>query len=199
MHRLSGTNGTEDTKNSSIREIKTYTKFKNEHEKLKKVSANKKSTRSISKQTRDLLITRNKLKFSDHVKLNDLWNSYMENQLSNSKIENDDLVSAFESHHPSYEQLSATFSKSDFHGAMVEVLRSKNPSVLKLKGIVIKETQNVFTILSEDNISRTIPKKNCVFRFHWKNVHFDVLGNNLRMKSAMRTTRKIKSISTLNF
>lgn len=198
---LSSRNDTKDLKNSNsnIREINTYTRFKNEHEKLKSTLRNEQHKTKARKLASIVTVNRNELKYADYLKLNNLWNSYMDSQFKNEKPNSEEIITkAFESHHPSYDQLSGTFSKSDFHGALVEVLRSKNPSLVQRKGIILKDTQNSFTILSEDNLSRTIPKRNSVFRFHWKNIHLDLLGNNLCLKSALRSTRKIKSISTLN-
>ncbi|KAM3414893.1 Ribonuclease P protein subunit [Cercospora zeina] len=54
---------------------------------------------------------------------------------------------------------------ADYHGAMMEVVRSRCPSRVGLKGIVVKDTKFTFEIITARNELRTLPKEHTVFRF----------------------------------
>ena len=60
---------------------------------------------------------------------------------------------------------------ADYHGALVEVVRSRCVSRVGLKGIVVKDTKFTFEIVTEKNEVKTVPKEHTVFRFE---VPFDI-------------------------
>ncbi|KDQ19292.1 hypothetical protein BOTBODRAFT_170408 [Botryobasidium botryosum FD-172 SS1] len=55
--------------------------------------------------------------------------------------------------------------KADFHGSILTVRRSKNPSLVGCCGIVIHETENTFKLVTRADKLKVIPKQNSVFAF----------------------------------
>ncbi|KAL1996852.1 hypothetical protein VTN49DRAFT_7717 [Thermomyces lanuginosus] len=54
---------------------------------------------------------------------------------------------------------------ADFHGAEIEVVRSRCGGRVGVKGIVVKDTKFTFVIVTENDVVKTIPKEQTVFRF----------------------------------
>ncbi|RAO69761.1 uncharacterized protein BHQ10_005773 [Talaromyces amestolkiae] len=54
---------------------------------------------------------------------------------------------------------------ADYHGAEVEVVRSRCAGRVGVKGIVIRDTKFTFVIVTEKDVVKTIPKEHTVFRF----------------------------------
>lgn len=82
-------------------------------------------------------------------KMNDLWKSYMSSLIGPQKADKVTLLNKV--------------LKADFHGAIIQVYKAKNTSLEGLEGIVLKETQQAFQILTEQDQLKTILKKGIVF------------------------------------
>ncbi|KAH1601336.1 hypothetical protein KXX44_004196 [Aspergillus fumigatus] len=54
---------------------------------------------------------------------------------------------------------------ADFHGAEVEVVRSRCPGRVGVKGIVARDTKFTFMIVTKKDEVKTIPKEQTIFRF----------------------------------
>ncbi|KAL4904966.1 hypothetical protein BDW74DRAFT_24586 [Aspergillus multicolor] len=54
---------------------------------------------------------------------------------------------------------------ADFHGAEMEVVRSRCPGRVGLKGIVVRDTKFTFVVVTAKDEMKTIPKEQTVFRF----------------------------------
>ena len=54
---------------------------------------------------------------------------------------------------------------ADYHGSLLEVVRSRCASRVGLKGIVIKDTKFTFEIVTKKDVLKTVPKEHTVFRF----------------------------------
>ena len=63
--------------------------------------------------------------------------------------------------------------KSDLHGAYIEIIKSKSPTLIDQKGIIIQETLHTFSVINEKNQLKIFPKENSVFKFQTinKQVH----------------------------
>lgn len=59
---------------------------------------------------------------------------------------------------------AAKLCAADFHGALVEVVRSRCPSRVGLRGIVVKDSRFVFEIVTEGDQVKVVPKEGTVFR-----------------------------------
>ncbi|KAH8705472.1 putative ribonuclease P complex subunit Pop4 [Talaromyces proteolyticus] len=54
---------------------------------------------------------------------------------------------------------------ADYHGAKIEVVRSRCAGRVGVKGIVVRDTKFTFVIVTENDVVKTIPKEHTVFRF----------------------------------
>ena len=54
---------------------------------------------------------------------------------------------------------------ADYHGALLEVVRSRCVSRIGLKGIVVKDTKFTFEIVTKHDVVKRVPKEHTVFRF----------------------------------
>jgi len=102
-------------------------------------------------------------KFDLFVPLHHLWMGYMSEllglpQLSSSALPTTQTMPASSGMHPK-------LVKADFHGSMLTVRQSKNPSLVGLSGIVILESENAFKVVTPKDKIKLIPKENSVFAF----------------------------------
>ncbi|KFX93466.1 hypothetical protein O988_06815 [Pseudogymnoascus sp. VKM F-3808] len=61
--------------------------------------------------------------------------------------------------------VAAKLASADYHGALVQVARSRCTSRVGVKGIVVKDTKFTFEIITEQNELKVLPKEHTVFRF----------------------------------
>lgn len=188
-----------EKKNAKIQDLTIFSEIKNEHQKVKKPQRLKKQKKRLSrKEFKDLglySLPRKTLKYEDYKQLNELWNSYMDQQFQ--QFSSGDLKALqlkFDPSHPQYEMSSAVIHKSDFHGAKLKVSSSKCSSLVGHKGIVLMDSKGTFSIISKDNVLRVIPKSDSMFELKWKNARFTVYGKHLCYRSAERSTKKIKTL-----
>ncbi|KAI1007936.1 hypothetical protein K3495_g310 [Podosphaera aphanis] len=60
---------------------------------------------------------------------------------------------------------AAKLCSADFHGAELEVVRSRCVGRVGVKGIVVKDSRAVFELVTRENKLKVIPKEGTVFRF----------------------------------
>lgn len=60
---------------------------------------------------------------------------------------------------------AAKLCSADFHGAELEVIRSRCVSRVGIKGIVVKDTRFVFELITCNDNLKIVPKEGTVFRF----------------------------------
>ena len=56
-------------------------------------------------------------------------------------------------------------ASADFHGAEVEVVRCSDAGRVGVKGIVVRDTQFTFAVVTRKDEVRVIPKRNTLFRY----------------------------------
>ncbi|MCJ1416123.1 hypothetical protein MMC32_002458 [Xylographa parallela] len=56
-------------------------------------------------------------------------------------------------------------ASADYHGAELEVVRSRCVGRVGCKGIVVKDTKFTFEMITKHNVLRIVPKRHSVFRF----------------------------------
>jgi ribonuclease P protein subunit POP4 len=104
-------------------------------------------------------------------------------------------------------------ASADFHGAEIEVVRSSDAGKVGLKGIVVRDTQFTFVIVTRKDEIKTVPKRNAVFRYEIplpeepdeagkddngeeegmrRKLVFEVHGNQFEFRPADRANRKFK-------
>jgi len=128
------------------------------------------------------------LKYKSFVKLHKAWNEYIETFL------NLDISTSA----PNQDILHTHLAKADYTGCLLMVTRSKCPSYIGVKGIVILETKNTLKIICADDQLRTIPKKDSVFMFIIRKWTFTLFGNHLNIRPSERASRKFKSRTTID-
>ncbi|KAH8928997.1 hypothetical protein BT69DRAFT_1292894 [Atractiella rhizophila] len=63
----------------------------------------------------------------------------------------------------SIQSMQAKLLKADFHGCLIKVKRSKNASLIGGEGIVVKETQGTWEVVSRKGERKIFPKFNSIF------------------------------------
>ena len=87
--------------------------------------------------------------------------------------------------------------KLEIVGAKIEVIESKNTNVVGLVGICIRETLNIFYIITEQDNLVKIPKVNTIFSITVADSLIKIYGNNFRFKAADRSNKRVKHVSTI--
>jgi ribonuclease P protein subunit POP4 len=92
---------------------------------------------------------------------------------------------------------------ADFHGALMEVVRSECVSRVGVSGIVVKDTRFTFEVVTKRNELKILPKEGTVFRFEVplddgdlaqskKPLVFELHGNQFKTRAPDRANRKFK-------
>ncbi|PHH72623.1 hypothetical protein CDD80_4403 [Ophiocordyceps camponoti-rufipedis] len=121
--------------------------------------------------------------------LHQLWLGYMRETLG------DDLYSGGP-------MAAAKLASAEFHGALTEVVRSRCPSRVGIKGIVVRDRKFVMEIVPRRGGLKVVPKEGTTFRFQvtpeqtterGEPFAFEVLGDQLMVRSADRANKKYKT------
>lgn len=168
---------------------------KRQYERLQKAKKQRKSNKPkplSAKQKRALSIyeiPKEQRKYAIYEPLHKMWCGYMREILGLS--EGRTYVDA-----NSAGQFLAT---ADYHGAKVEVVRSRCGSRVGLQGIVVKDTKFTFEIVTSKDELKTVPKEHTVFRFEVpfeqegrRPLVFEILGSQFENRPADRANRKFK-------
>lgn len=112
-----------------------------------------------------------------YLPLNNLWNKYMNDLLENEKNE---------------ESFFSKLIKADFHGAILKVLQAKCKTYEGQSGIIIKETNKTFKIVTKQNRIVLILKQNCIFLFEILNKVVKLYGCHLQIRPSERARFEFK-------
>jgi ribonuclease P protein subunit POP4 len=98
---------------------------------------------------------------------------------------------------------AAKLSSAEFHGAEMEVSRSRCPGRVGIQGIVVRDRKFVFEIITKKNVVKVVPKEGTTFRVHVSTdaatseaegkFVFEILGDQMMLRSADRANRKFKA------
>jgi ribonuclease P protein subunit POP4 len=91
-------------------------------------------------------------KYSIYEPLHRMWVAYIQEVLGESCM-------------PVGPSTVARLVSADFHGAEVEVVRSRCVSRVGVRGIVVRDMKFVFVVVGRGNKVRVVPKEHTVFRF----------------------------------
>ena len=125
--------------------------------------------------------------YTDYLPLKELWEGYMKDLIDFPKLTERNLETA-----------KSKICKCDLHGCEINVERSKCVTYVGTTGILLKESKNMFTLITCDNLIKNIPKANSVFTFILGGYKFTVHGNNFLVKSHQRVSKKFKLKPTLD-
>jgi len=151
--------------------------------KFNKSAKKKRTLTSAEKKKNELLkLKRDGQKFDDYLPLYHLWQDYMRDLLQLKEIN----IST-----GSHKQIAEQkLLKADFHGGLLKVTASKQPSVVGLQGIVAMETKMTFHVVTSDDKLKIIPKKSTNFTMEVDGHVFTIYGNQMMIKACMRAKRK---------
>ncbi|ANB15669.1 Pop4p [Sugiyamaella lignohabitans] len=144
-------------------------------------------------------------KYENFLELHRIWKLYITDLIygSNASV-------STRADRPSRAQELATATKlttADFHGSLLKVTSSHNPTLIGLKGIVIWESKSSFVIVCESSGSnigglRILNKKGTRFsttvyqgESDTTGYSYEILGSRLIYRTADRSNRKFKSRS----
>ncbi|XP_014361987.2 ribonuclease P protein subunit p29 [Papilio machaon] len=172
-------------------EMKKDFLFAKKKSKDAKKKQSKKKSKTLTRKEKKALgfydIAKNGVKYNDVLPMNNIWEGYM-----SELLELDKPVPKCNS--KGWEQFTQTLFRADFHGSILEVIRSKCPSYVGKKGICIMDTRNTFKIVSINDVVTTIPKRECVFDMYINDMKITFFGKHLCIRPAERSTKKIKCV-----
>ncbi|KAJ3053567.1 RNase P/RNase MRP complex subunit [Rhizophlyctis rosea] len=149
---------------------------KRRKEKLKSLSSRERKEMGVWKVDKEVC------KYQLFLPLYELWVQYMDEVLD--KITQSALM-------------LGKLVKADLHGAKIAVTQSKCPTNIGISGILIKETENMFYIVTEHDTLKAIPKKSHIFTFAVRDKLITVYGNQFLVRSGERIAKKFKSKPTV--
>ncbi|RKP33500.1 Rof/RNase P-like protein, partial [Dimargaris cristalligena] len=88
--------------------------------------------------------------------------------------------------------------KADLHGCILTVVKSKCPSLVGQRGIVVQETKNMFKVITKNDELKSLSKAATVFCFTYKNMVYSIFGDQFRFTTSERVARKFKPKSTVD-
>lgn len=157
--------------------------------KTQKKKARKKKTRNLTRKEKKSLgfysLPRRGVKYDDVLPMNAIWLEYI-----NTMLELDKPIPDTSSKR--WEMFTQSLYKADFHGSILEVVRSKCPSYVGKIGVCIMDTKNTFKLVSKDNVVTTIPKRDSVFVMYLNKFKVTFFGKHLCVRPAERSSKKIK-------
>jgi len=113
-----------------------------------------------------------------------LWIGYIDQLVLNTSS----------SHPPPIDQIQSKLIKADYHGAFVSVVAAKNPCLIGIQGLLIKETANTFEILCiprEGKNSAKIKKvckQGVLFQIHLSHRFITIDATNTKQSSTTHLT-----------
>ncbi|OIR57954.1 MAG: ribonuclease P protein subunit p29 [Amphiamblys sp. WSBS2006] len=114
-------------------------------------------------------LSRGPLVYSEMLFLNELWTKYTET-IPLSGVE-------------------AALRRTDFHGAVLTVMRSMCPTLVDVRGIVVAESVNMFVLLTEDDLTKRVPKKANWFCVVVGGQEHVLSGGDFRQRTAQRIAK----------
>ncbi|PNY26416.1 Ribonuclease P protein subunit p29 [Tolypocladium capitatum] len=123
--------------------------------------------------------------------LNELWRGYAREVLGNDIFTGGPTA-------------AAKLASAELHGALAEVVRSRCPGRVGIEGIVVRDRKFVLEIITRKRGLKVVPKEGTTFRIEVPADNtpeqdekktpfaFEVLGDQLMLRSADRANRKFK-------
>ncbi|WPH01554.1 RNase P/MRP, p29 subunit [Acrodontium crateriforme] len=180
---------------------------KRQHARLQKARASQKKSkvgkpRPLSAKAKRALgvhnIPKSQQKYSIYAPLNELWNGYIRHILGLDAEGRKKYVDAASA--------GPLLVSADYHGARMEVVRSRCVSRVGISGIVVKDTKFAFEIVTEKNELKLVPKEHTVFRIQvpWEVSNedagedskapllFEIHGNQFQTRAPDRANKKFR-------
>ncbi|KAM0721823.1 hypothetical protein Q7P37_002748 [Cladosporium fusiforme] len=169
---------------------------KRQYERTKKQRAQQKLRKAkplSAKQKRALSlyeIPKEQQKYAIYEPLHKMWCGYMREILG---------LAEGKRTHVDAQDAGPFLASADYHGAMVEVVRSRCSSRVGLTGIVVKDTKFTFEIVTKGDVVKTCPKEHTVFRLKVpleeegkRPLEFEILGSMFEQRAPDRANKKFR-------
>ncbi|KAF9773871.1 hypothetical protein IL306_008241 [Fusarium sp. DS 682] len=102
---------------------------------------------------------------------------------------------------------AAKLASAEFHGAPIQVVRSRCPSRVGIQGVVVRDRKFVFEIITKKRGVKVVPKEGTIFRVEVptdegasdaesrpnKKFACEVLGDQMMLRAADRANKKFKA------
>jgi ribonuclease P protein subunit POP4 len=106
--------------------------------------------------------------------------------------------------------VAAKLASADYHGALIEVSRSRCASRVGVKGIVVKDNKFTFEVITDANEMKVLPKEHTMFKFEVpeplteekmdeghekemrKSLGFEIHGDQFQHRAVDRANKKFK-------
>ena len=124
--------------------------------------------------------------YEKYLPMHRIWKEYIKDVINTENITDKNIQASQEK-----------LLKADYHGSCLTVQRSKCPSYVGVTGIVLQETRNTFKLITKENKVKCIPKINSVFAVEIAGYLYTIYGNQFRVKSSDRCTKKFKTKGTI--
>ncbi|KAH9249080.1 hypothetical protein BASA81_013199 [Batrachochytrium salamandrivorans] len=137
-------------------------------------------------------IPKENLRFDLFVPLHTLWTGYINEVVGDSNTGDGSVggIDAAQTGTPSTLHLS----QSQAETVMAKLcVKTKCPSNVGISGIVIKDTENMFHMITRQNKLKVIPKQGNVFTFCVGNALLTLYGNQFCTRPADRASKKFKA------
>ncbi|KAK8211830.1 hypothetical protein IWZ01DRAFT_433281 [Phyllosticta capitalensis] len=137
-------------------------------------------------------IPRERRKYSLYVGLHAMWCAYMR-----------EVLGLGEGAYVTAASAGPKLVSADFHGALLEVVRSRCVGRVGFRGIVVKDTKFTFVVVTPADEVKTVPKEHTIFRFELplvehpaedgpKPLVFELHGSQFENRAPDRANRKFK-------
>ena len=121
-------------------------------------------------------------RYETFFKLNKLWEQYMLTLLGKDDPLNPAHMAS----------ICSKVVKADFTGAEVKVVAAKNPTLLRVGGIVVRESVRCLFVIAPDNTVKNLLKAGTVFEVRLPDCNIRVWGDNIIHLGSERTKVKFK-------
>ncbi|KAB0791800.1 hypothetical protein PPYR_03600 [Photinus pyralis] len=119
--------------------------------------------------------------------MRDLWKQYMRNNLALYP-----KIPTWED--SNWNNFNITLAKSEFIGAELTVVRSKNVNQVGMRGIVVLETKATYQIVTPKNELKILIKKSSVFSLVLDDMKFTIFGKYTVVRPSERSIKKVKTL-----
>lgn len=163
---------------------------------MKKEKAQRKSKKAkplSAKQKRALSlyeIPKERQKYAIYEPLHKMWCGYLREILG---------LAEGKRTHVEAQDAGPFLASADYHGALVEVVRSRCSSRVGLTGIVVKDTKFTFEIVTKGDVVKTCPKEHTIFRLKVpfeeegkRPLEFEILGSMFEQRAPDRANKKFR-------
>lgn len=138
-------------------------------------------TKSAAIPRIDLRAEESNLKYEALAPLGELWKDYAASLLGSDEDKAVDV-----------DKLAERVMRMDFHGAEIEVVQARDPTLVGKRGIVYQETSHTIRIVSARDQKFTVPKRFTTFELCAGATAFEISGSTIELRSSERSVRKFK-------